>query len=81
MEGAGVEGYRPEDWEPEETRQLDELVNQLGDMAAQVNPLPSNCFDWSQCIFRTSAVPPHKYGRTGSTVHLSVRVPHAHNYA
>lgn len=30
MEGAGVEGYRPEDWEPEETRQLDELVNQLG---------------------------------------------------
>lgn len=30
MEGAGVEGYRPEDWDPEETRQLDELVNQLG---------------------------------------------------
>ena len=31
MEGAGVEGYRPEDWGPEETRQLDELVNQLGE--------------------------------------------------
>lgn len=30
MEGAGVEGYRPADWSPEETRQLDELVNQLG---------------------------------------------------
>lgn len=30
MEGAGVEGYRPEDWKPEETRRLDELVNQLG---------------------------------------------------
>lgn len=31
MEGAGVEGYRPEDWGQEETRQLDELVNQLGE--------------------------------------------------
>lgn len=31
MEGAGVEGYRPEDWKPEETRQLKELVNQLGE--------------------------------------------------
>lgn len=30
MEAAGVEGYRPADWSPEETRQLDELVNQLG---------------------------------------------------
>lgn len=30
MEGAGVEGYRPADWSPEETRQLDELVKQLG---------------------------------------------------
>lgn len=30
MEGAGVEGYRPGDWNPEETRQLDELVKQLG---------------------------------------------------
>ncbi|CAM9945579.1 unnamed protein product, partial [Scytosiphon promiscuus] len=29
MEGAGVEGYRPGDWNPEETRQLDELVKQL----------------------------------------------------
>lgn len=31
MEGAGVEGYRPEDWGQEETRKLDELVNQLGE--------------------------------------------------
>lgn len=31
MEGAGVEGYRPADWSPEETRQLDELVKQLGE--------------------------------------------------
>lgn len=30
MECAGVEGYRPEDWDPEETQQLDELVSQLG---------------------------------------------------
>lgn len=30
MEGAGVEGYRPTDWNQEETRKLDELVNQLG---------------------------------------------------
>lgn len=30
MEGAGVEGYRPADWSPEETRQLDELVKHLG---------------------------------------------------
>ncbi|CAM9649783.1 unnamed protein product [Ectocarpus sp. 12 AP-2014] len=29
MEGAGVEGYRPTDWNQEETRKLDELVNQL----------------------------------------------------
>lgn len=35
MEGAGVEGYRPEDWGPEETRQLDELVNQLGESYRQ----------------------------------------------
>lgn len=53
MEGAGVEGYRPEDWEPEETRQLDELVNQLGDVAKQVNLLPSNYSDWPKCIFKT----------------------------
>lgn len=39
MEGAGVEGYRPGDWNPEETRQLDELVKQLGE-----RPKPSACF-------------------------------------
>lgn len=30
MEKADVEGYRPDDWDHEETRQLDELVNQHG---------------------------------------------------
>ncbi|CAM9175631.1 unnamed protein product [Discosporangium mesarthrocarpum] len=28
MEGAGVEGYHPEDWDPEETTRLEKLVNQ-----------------------------------------------------
>ena len=36
MEGAGVEGYHPEEWDPEETRQLDQLVNQLGDDSEDV---------------------------------------------
>lgn len=41
MEGAGVEGYRPEEWEPEETRQLDELVNQLGVCISYFLELPN----------------------------------------
>lgn len=65
MEGAGVEGYRPEDWDPEETRQLDELVNQLGERvyrdgvevrtALSEHPdiwLPSVTPPRSRCLFR-----------------------------